>query len=152
MVSVESVKNIFSHYQPLKKVRRYHAMSYIDPLVAPFMYPCWLATHHMWPQKDDFPLYLCKQLFAEYHLHQEVDSIDILGHAGQCQDRFSDKFRHPDAPAPINKWALIGPNLLVMARHLELATVGVRVVGDTRRDVYERIATISTQVHEMSSD
>ena len=48
-VSVESVKNMFPHYRPLKKVRGYHAKRCTIPLVALFMYPCWLAAHHMWP-------------------------------------------------------------------------------------------------------
>ena len=78
------------------------------------MYPHWLATHHMWLQKDESPLYFCKQLFVEFHLHQEVDYTNIPGHAGQGQGRFLDKFKHADAPVTVNKWALIGPKLLVM--------------------------------------
>lgn len=122
MVLVESVKNMFPNYQPLKKVRGYHTTRCTDPLVEPFMYPHWLAAHHMWPHKDEFPLYFCKQLFVEFHLHQELYYTDILGHARQDQGRFSYKFKDPDAPVLINKWALIGPNLLVMPKCFCLAS------------------------------
>ena len=82
MVLVDSVKSMFPHYRPLKKVRGNHTTRCTSPLVAPFMYPRWLAAHHMWPQKDEFPLYFCKQLFAEFHLLYNVDYTNYLGHVG----------------------------------------------------------------------
>lgn len=40
------------------------------------------------------------------------------------------KYRSPDAPVLVNKWALVGPNLLVLPKCLELAQVVAAVVVD----------------------
>ena len=73
LVLLDNVKSIFPHYIPLKMVRGYHTTMCTDPLVAPFIYPHWLAAHHMWPQKDEFALYFYEHLFAQFHLHCVVD-------------------------------------------------------------------------------
>ena len=103
LVSLDNVKSMFPNYISLKMVRGYYVIRCIDPLVAPFIYPCWLVAHHMWPKKDEFPLYFYKQLFANFHLDCDVDYIDIPSHVGQGKGRFSYKFKHPNASAAVNK-------------------------------------------------
>lgn len=88
-VSITMVKSMFLFYIDRSRVRGYSTTKCIDQLVAPFIYPRWLATHHRWPQKDEFPLYFYKWLFAEFHSHHDVDYIDFLGHAGQGLGRLS---------------------------------------------------------------
>ncbi len=95
LVSLDNVMSMFPHYLPLNIVRGYRARRFIDPLAAPFIYPHWLATYHMWPKKDESPFYFRKQLFVEFHLHHDVDYIDISSHVGQGKGRFLDKFKHP---------------------------------------------------------
>ena len=102
-VSTTMVKTMFLSYRDCHRVRGYSAMKCTDQLITPFMYPCWLATHHRWPQKDEFPLYFCKQLFAKFNLHHDVDYIDYLGHVGQGLGRLLDRFRLTKNPVPINK-------------------------------------------------
>lgn len=59
-VSTAMVKTMFPFYTLRQRVRGYSATKCTDTLVAPFIYPRWLATYHKWPQKDEFPLYFCK--------------------------------------------------------------------------------------------
>lgn len=59
-VSTTMVKTMFPFYRDHHRVRGYSATKCTDHLVAPFMYPRQLATHHRWPQKDEFPLHFCK--------------------------------------------------------------------------------------------
>ena len=59
-VSTGMVKTMFPSYVDRCRVRGYSTTKCTDPLLTPLMYPCWLATHHRWPQKDEFPLYFCK--------------------------------------------------------------------------------------------
>ena len=81
-VSVTQVKNMFgTHYINKRVVQAYRVTKCTDDIVAPFIYPRWLATHHMRPQKDEMPLYLYKQLFAEFHLGYDVDYTDLPPHA-----------------------------------------------------------------------
>jgi hypothetical protein len=63
-VSTAMMKNMFPFYIDRARFRGYSVMKCTDQPVAPFIYPCWLAVHHRWPQKDELPLYLCKQLFV----------------------------------------------------------------------------------------
>ena len=63
-VSTRMVKTMFPSYIQCRRVRGYSMTKCTDPIVTPLMYPHWLATHHRWPQKDEFPLYFCKQLYA----------------------------------------------------------------------------------------
>lgn len=151
-VSTADVKTMFPHYQAFGRVKGYMPTRCTDALVAPFIYPRWLATHHRWPQKDELPLYFCKQLFAEFHLLDDVDYTDFPKHARQGKGRFSDKFKRPGAPPPVNKWALIGPNLVVLPKSAYLAHATDSVPDDTRQSIFSNIATIATQVDEMTSD
>ena len=48
-VSTGMVKSMFLTYEDHCRVRGYSMMKSTVQLVAPFMYPCWLATHHRWP-------------------------------------------------------------------------------------------------------
>lgn len=132
-VSTTMVKTMFPFYRGHRRVRGYSTTKCIDQLVAPFMYPHRLATHHRWPQKDEFPLYFYKQLFAEFHLHYDVDYIDYPGHVGQGLGRLSDRFRPADTPMPINKWTMVGPNLLVMPRGPQMVATGQTILDDTLR-------------------
>lgn len=153
-VSVTQVKNMFgTHYINKRVVRAYRVTFCTDDIVAPFIYPRWLAAHHMWPQKDEVPLYFCKQLFAEFHLGYDVDYTDLPPHAGQGRGRYQDKCRRPDIPQPPSKRALVGQNLLVLPKGLEAYTGAGQVAAeDTRLDMYSSIATIATQVEQFSSD
>ena len=48
-VSTTMVKTMFPFYRDRHRVRGYSTMKCTDQLIAPFMYPCWLATHHRSP-------------------------------------------------------------------------------------------------------
>ena len=147
------VKAMFPSYIQCRRVRGYSTTKCTDPVVAPLMYPRWLATHHRWPQKDEFPLYFCKQLFAKFHLHYDVDYIDYPGHVGQGRGRLFERFRPPDTPAPVNKWEMVGPNLLVMPRGPQMVTAGERVPdASIRTQMFSSIAIVVTQLHDISSD
>lgn len=76
------VHSMFPHYMGQKKVRGYVITRCIDELVAPFIYPRWLASHHRWPHNDELPLYFCKQLYVELHLGLVVDYTSIPSHVG----------------------------------------------------------------------
>ena len=144
-VSTRMVKTMFPSYIECRRVRGYSATKCTDPVVAPLMYPRWLATHHRWPQKDEFPLYFCKQLYAEFYLHYDVDYTDFPGHVGQGQGRLSERFRPADTPAPVNKRAMVGPNLLVMPRGPQMVSAGQSVPdASIRTDMFSSIATVVT--------
>ena len=152
-VSTATVKTMFPFYTDRARVRGYFAKKCTDELVTPFIYPFLLATHHRWPQKDEFPLYFCKQLFTKFHLQHDVDYTDYLGHVGQGLGRLSKRFRPVDTPMPLNKWAMVGPNLLVMLRGRQMVIVGESVLDDTiKTQIYLSIATIATQLQEISLD
>lgn len=102
-VSTRMVKTMFPSYIECHRVIGYSVTKCSNPVIASLLYPCWLAPHHRWPQKDEFPLYFYKQLFVEFHLHYDVDYTDYPGHVGQGRGRLSKRFRPADTPAPINK-------------------------------------------------
>lgn len=154
LVSGENVLSMFPFYRGKNKIRGYVVTRCEDPLVAPFIYPRWLAAHHRWPHNDELPLYFVKQLYAEFHLHIEVDYTSYHEHAGQGKGRFSDKpqFRPSNFPPPVDKRALVGPNLLVLPKRLELAATGEAATGSTQSHIFENIASITTQIDQISSD
>ena len=115
-VSTSMVKSMFPSYIDHHRVRGYSTMKCTNQIITPFMYPRWLVTHHRWPQKDEFPLYFYKQLFAKFHLHHDVYYTNYPSHVGQGLGRILERFRPADTLALINKWAMVGPNLLVMPR------------------------------------
>lgn len=60
-------------------------------------------------------------------------------------------FRGPNAPQPANKRTLIGPNLLVLPKILEVARATDSAPDDTRQSIFFINATIDTQVNKMTS-
>jgi hypothetical protein len=92
-------------------------------------------------------------LYAEFYLHYDVDYTDFPGHVGQGQGRLSERFRPADTPAPVNKRAMVGPNLLVMPRGPQMVSAGQSVPdASIRTEMFSSIATVVTQLHDISSD
>lgn len=152
-VSTAIVKTMFPFYRDGARARGYFVVMCTDEFVTPFIYPHQLATHHRWSQKDEFPLYFCKQLFAEVHLQHDVDYIDYPGHVGQGLGRLSERSRSMDTPMPINKWAMVGPKLLVVQRGTKMVVAGQSIHDDTiSTQIYSSIATIATQLQEIYFD
>ena len=152
-VSTPMVKTMFPSYRQCHRVRGYSVTKCTDPIVAPLMYPRWLTTHHRWPHKDEFPLYFRKQLYAKFYLHYDVDYTDFLGHVGQGQGRLSKRFRPADTPGPVNKREMVGPNLLVMPRGPQMVTACESPLdASIRTQMFSSIATVATQLHEISFD
>ncbi|XP_057872684.2 transcription factor MYB28-like [Cryptomeria japonica] len=56
------------------------------------------------------------------------------------------------APSPVNKWALIGPNLVVLLKSADLEHVADSVPDNTRQSIFSSIVAIATHVDEMTSD
>ena len=54
---------------------------------------------------------------------------------------------------PVNKWAMVGPNLMVMPRGAQMVDVGQHVPDETlRTHLYSSITTVATQLQEISSN
>ena len=103
-VSTQMVKStLFPNYLPMRVVGAYRVKKCQDPLVAPFIYPRWLGAQHMWPLKDEVPLYFCKQLHVKFYLGYDVDYTNYLSYVGHGKDQFRDKFKSPNLPQPPNK-------------------------------------------------
>lgn len=82
---------MFHFYKGQDRVRGYTVTRCTNELVAPFIHPRWLASHHKWPHNYDLSLYFCKQLYVKFHLQLDVNCTSFPQHIGHFKGRFSDK-------------------------------------------------------------
>ncbi|XP_057832472.2 uncharacterized protein LOC131043295 [Cryptomeria japonica] len=153
-VSLGMVHSMFPFYMGRDRVRAYLVTRCTDPIVGPLIYSRWLAAHHRWPHNDELPLYFCKQLYAEVHLHLDVDYTSIPRHAGHGKGRLADKaqYRRQDLPPPIDKRKLVGPNLLFLLKHLKFGETTESTHTPSSCGIFKSIATIANQVDQLTSD